>query len=85
MSKPDIHVDVLPVNEDLAVELFIHHAALAASYFEATPDDNCAQIKEELGRILNGDQTSTTYRGIAALAEALDGAHGELKKEWGEE
>lgn len=85
MVKTDVHIDVLPVNEDLAVELFIHHAALAASYFEATPDDKCAQIKEELDRIFNSDRTGVTYRGILVLAETLDSAHVELKKEWGEE
>ena len=38
--KPTYRIDsVLPVTEDEAIDLMLHHLALAVAYFEATPED----------------------------------------------
>lgn len=87
MSAREVHIDVLPVTEDTAVELFIHHAALAAAYFEATPDDEIAQIKQEAKRIIGsgvlGEDTAM-YKGVIALATVLDRHHAGVKQEFRE-
>ncbi len=45
-----VRLDPPPVSRDAAVEIVVHHLALAATYFEATPDDRCAQLLEEVER-----------------------------------
>lgn len=47
---PRVHVDVPPVTPDEACELVAYHLLMAAAYFEATPDDGCIQLVEELAR-----------------------------------
>jgi len=45
-TKPKLGIDVPPVTEDEALELMIHHLSLAASYYEATPNNYDNNYKE---------------------------------------
>jgi hypothetical protein len=45
-------LDAPRVTKDEAVEQTLHHLALAAMYYEATPDDDNEQILKEAKRML---------------------------------
>ncbi len=45
-KKGLIGVDAPRVHPDVAVELMTHHLQLAATYFEATPDNETATLTE---------------------------------------
>lgn len=69
----------LEVTQDEAVELCLHHLALAATFFEATPDDNNTQIIEELNRRYH--MSNDVIAGSRGFLTAIHSYHEKLKEE----
>ena len=82
-SRDDGKVTLAPprVTKDEEVELCIHHLAMAAMYYEATPDDGNTQIKAEAERMLL-DQSIPNHvpPALAAGRAFLSAAHSYYEK-----
>lgn len=67
-----VTIDVPPVTEDEAVELMVHHLALAAAYYEAVPEDGAA-VRGEVERLMTDHQLPTWRSpGLQAACAWLD-------------
>ena len=74
--KDTFGIDVPRVTRDEAVELMVHHLGLAASYFEATPEDAGAQVSDEIRRALDGPAVAASL----AFATVIHSEFEEMKE-----
>lgn len=77
-----VKIDPPPVSRDAAVEIVVHHLAIAATYFEATPEDYGKQIEEEVRRQVKlGCLSKHQADAMAAFVGCLDAYYEGLKAE----
>jgi hypothetical protein len=67
-----LHVDAPSVPGDKALDLMLHHLALAGMYFEATPDDRDAFVRKAEAELRG------LPHGAIAFFDALDKYYKEL-------
>lgn len=84
--KPDddrVSLDPPRVTRDEAVALCIHHLELAATYFEATPDDGAEAIRDQIrkGTAAGAGRGPAVCDAVMAFINSLDDYYESLKKE----